>query len=587
MKKTLYESLVDYDMALLRALAEVRGAVLASHHRLTAAEELAQQLATPASLAIALADLSPAEAEALAALLAAGGWMEAPRFARRFGTPRKMGPGRLERQRPWLAPANPAEGLWYRALIFKGFRQTESGVGEVVYIPQDLLPALSSDGPRAGVRDTGVRVQPAPPPPHVQPASSDLVEDVFGVLVTVRNRGVRVKPDGSFHAGDLQAINALCVSPLPAALVADDGRLAFTLGLCRAARLVGLSQGRLTLKANPARAWLQATPDRRLLALQTAWRDDPDWNDLWHVPSLRPQPTGWKNEPRLARRQVLAFLAGCQPGAWVALDDFIAAVKASAPDFQRPDGDYTAWYIHGLDGQPLMGFEHWDQVEGALLRYLIGGPLHWLGVTDVGLPREAGPPTAFRLAGPSLALLELAPPAPAGSTPAPATPPALAVHGDFSVDLAPGASMVARFQLARFADFLGRQGDQVRYGLSPASLARARRQGIAGEQIGAFLARASGGRVPTGVTRALREWQARRGSARLEQGVVLRVDRPETLAALRRQPALARLLGEELGPRAVLVPQANLRQVRAWLAEQGYLEADARDWSQLLSNNVV
>ena len=83
--------------------------------------------------------------------------------------------------------------------------------------------------------------------------------------------------------------------------------------------------------------------------------------------------------------------------------------------------------------------------------------------------------------------------------------------------------------------------------------------------------------MPAGVTRALREWQARRGSARLEQGVVLRVDRPETLADLRRQPAIARLLGEELGPRAVLVPRANLRQVQAWLAEQGYLEADARD----------
>ena len=40
MKRTLRESLVDCDMALLRALAEMRGAVLTSNRRPTAADEL-------------------------------------------------------------------------------------------------------------------------------------------------------------------------------------------------------------------------------------------------------------------------------------------------------------------------------------------------------------------------------------------------------------------------------------------------------------------------------------------------------------------------------------------------------------------
>ena len=26
-----------------------------------------------------------------------------------------------------------------------------------------------------------------------------------------------------------------------------------------------------------------------------------------------------------------------------------------------------------------MGYQHWDQVEGALLRFLVSGPLYWLG----------------------------------------------------------------------------------------------------------------------------------------------------------------------------------------------------------------
>jgi hypothetical protein len=108
--------------------------------------------------------------------------------------------------------------------------------------------------------------------------------------------------------------------------------------------------------------------------------------------------------------------------------------------------------------------------------------------------------------------------------------------------------------------------------MSPRSLALARRGGITPEQISAFLARASGGRAPHKVLAALQRWGERSGSVRLEPGVVLRVDRPETLNALRREPAIAPLLGEVLGPQTVLVPRDNVGQVRRWLLEQGYLE---------------
>jgi hypothetical protein len=576
MKKTLRDSLVDYDMALLRALAEVRGAVLTSNRRLTAADELEAQLVTPASLAIALADLSEAESEALAALQAAGGWMEAPRFARRFGPIRRMGPGRLERERAWLSPANPAEGLWYRALIFMGFRQTEAGVVEVVYIPDDVfgsLPDLSPDESLAPETGRGLVLEPLPPPSNVSPADADVVvEDVFGVLVAVRNRDIHPKPDGSLAPKDLQAINALCVSPLPAADVAGDDRLGFITHLPCAAGLIALDQGRLALNPDPARAWLAASPGQRLSALQRTWRDDEGWNDLWRVPSLKPQPTGWKNDPVLARRQVLDFLAGCHPGDWYGLADLIEAVKEAAPDFQRPDGDYTAWYIHDPGGQPLMGFEHWDAVEGALLRYLVSGPLHWLGAVDLGFDAAPGQPTAFRLAESGLVLFEIAPlptGEPGGGSPESAD---LAVGDDFSVRVPPDSSLYTRFQLARFTDFLGREAGGVRYRLSPQGLARVQGEGITPDQIIAFLTRASGGRAPAGVLNDLRSWGERSGSVRLEPGVVLRVDHPETLKSLRREPAIARLLGEDLGPEAVLVPRANVKQVRRWLLEQGYLD---------------
>jgi hypothetical protein len=210
---------------------------------------------------------------------------------------------------------------------------------------------------------------------------------------------------------------------------------------------------------------------------------------------------------------------------------------------------------------------------------MICGPLHWLGVLDLGYEEAPGKPTAFRLAETGLSLLEHAPPPEAEPPPSQADAPArqagvpdLTVGDDFSVRVWLDASLYTRFQLARFADFLGREADHVRYRISPTSLARARRGDISLDQINAFLARASGGRVQAKVLDGLRSWVERSGSVRLEQGVVLRVDRPETLAALRRDPTVARLLGEVLGSQAVLVPRANVRQVRRWLAEQGYLD---------------
>jgi hypothetical protein len=148
----------------------------------------------------------------------------------------------------------------------------------------------------------------------------------------------------------------------------------------------------------------------------------------------------------------------------------------------------------------------------------------------------------------------------------------LLVRDDFSVWVARDSSLYTRFQLARFADFLGRETDGVGYRISSTSLARARRQGITQEQISSFLTRSSGGRTPPRVVEGVRKWYGRSGSVQLEQSTLLRVDRPEVLKALQEHAEIGPLLGERLGPQAVLVPRRNVEQVRRWLLKHGYLE---------------
>lgn len=562
MKKTLLESLVDYDMAMLEALARTRGAVIGSQQPLPAAKELAAQLLAPASVAIAVADLTPAELEALTALQTSDGWMESPRFVRRFGSVRLMGPGRLARERPWESPANAAEALWYRGLVFRGFRPTADGVVEVHYVPDDLL-ALLPPPPPAGV--TLPAVVATDVPPHTWPGAPDLVEDIFNVLVALRRRPLQLDAAGDLSGQDRRVINAVCARPLSEEQLAAGGRLAWLLSLCVAAGLTARINSRLVVSREGARAWLEAAPARRRHDLRTAWRDDENWNDLCHVPTLKLRATGWRNDPRLARRAVLRVLSACRPGTWYRLDDVVAAVKAGDPDFQRPDGDYSSWYVYGLDDQPLIGFEHWEAVEGALLRHLVTEPLHWLGVIDLGGPADGTAPTALRVSDSGAEFLaggDVDALAPAGGR--------FSVRDDFSVRVPLDASLYDRFQLARFADYVARDGETFVYRIAPAGVNLVGKQGVNAAQIGGFLMRATGRQVPQQVLDALARWQ-KAGAARLERALVLHVDTPELLQHLRRDEEIGALLGEAVGPASVIVPLANEQRVRRWLTEHGYL----------------
>jgi hypothetical protein len=82
----------------------------------------------------------PGEARlALDDLIQNQGRLPWPTFTRRYGVVREMGPGRRDRDQPYLKPVSPAEILWYRALIARAFFDTSSGPQEFAYIPDDLL----------------------------------------------------------------------------------------------------------------------------------------------------------------------------------------------------------------------------------------------------------------------------------------------------------------------------------------------------------------------------------------------------------------------------------------------------------------
>lgn len=563
--KTLKQCLIDYDMALLRAIAQRRGVELSSNRRREAAAQLAVALLDPESVAEAVAWLSPTEREALDALLIAGGRMQAALFTRRFGEIRAFGPGRLEREEPWRQPISPAEGLWYRGLIARAFDMVDEQATEFVFIPTDLQPLLPA--PPAG--PPPFTVEPTPPPPIVRDDGLAAAQDLCTFLAYLRNQSVVPLRDRSLKREDFARLG-------PRLLVAEDWRgaqregdlprLALLHYLARRLGLIQLVKRRLQPNPATAKSWLRSAPGQQLLALQEAWRDDERWNELWRLPALRCEDTGWRNDPRLARERVLGYLRRCPVGEWLSLESFIAAIKRADPDFQRPDGDYRSWYIRdAASGEYLMGFEHWDQVEGALIAHLISGPLRWLGVVALGYEDETETrPPCFRITPYGAAFLGLASPPPDPK------PEPVVITPDLKVRVPPATPLYDRFQLARISAWEA-SGEEFVYRLTPAALARALSEKVSVEQVLAFLERISGGRVPPNVSLALRGWAEKFGAVRLRRAVVLQVRKEITLQELRTLPQTAPYLGEILSPRAALVKEEDWPRLVKELEKLGYL----------------
>lgn len=570
--KRLQEVLVDYDMAQLQALAYKRSLTPPVSRGRDALSAFTDELLSPASIAITVADLSAEEKTALETLMAAGGFMPTPQFVRQYGSIRPMGTGKMLREAVWENPVGVTEGLWYRGLIFKGFHHTVNGPEEIFFIPADLQPLL----PFTPVPKPSFYVSLSTVPAHIQSSAAlPIREDLFNLLVYLQSTIVNLEPDQSFPADHRRAISALfCRAEASPAddfsAVALEHWFEFMLHLARRMDFLRTQARRLKLNTPVVKNWLNLTAWEQARRVQDAWRTDPTWNDLWHIPALRPQPTGWENSPMLGRSKILHYLGRLALDEWISLAAFVQAVKRTEPDFQRPGGDYKSWYLYNAQDEPLMGFEHWEAVEGALINHLIGTILFSMGVVDLGGPIDGAPPAVFKIT--RLGQAFFSPQQALAPVEAEEPLPLRFNSADFSVKVPLSFGLYDRFQLARLAERVKREDNRVIYRLTRQSYERALAQSITLEQMLSFLNRATRAQMPLALVEALRGWDRRTRTVLLESLVVIRVNEPDILAELRRHPQIGPLLGQSIDAKTVIVPQKNVPAVQDYLRSAGYLQ---------------
>jgi hypothetical protein len=549
----LFDSLLKQDIGFLRIIAELWGLELDSKNVDAAREKLTISLLDLNLLAELIDSLSPEADSAITALVNAGGRIPWPTFTRRFGEIREAGAGKRDRTKLHLNPTSAAEILYYRGLMARAFFDTEKGPQEFAYIPDDLFQLISH-------RDTESLRENQKESPSLRDSAAE--NKPMGRPASPGEKGTEILANDSVLDETTTLLAALRIGkPLESgSLLLDIRQLSVGLqSLLTAASLIEEK----TLHTEAVKTFLEASREEALKMLQDAWTESDQFNELRLMPSIICEGE-WKNQPQETREFLLNLLDAIPEDKWWSLNAFVRDVKQKYADFQRPAGDYDSWFIkRASDGQYLRGFEHWDEVDGALIRFFITGILHWLGQVDLSIAEGSREPTAFRIPKPDSQISKI-------------ENDKLHISSQGKITAPRLTPRVVRYQLARFCEWDEEKNGEYKYHITTNSLTRAKEQGLKAEHLLSLLTKHSEAGIPPTLVKALKRWEVNGTEARVQTQIILKVSRPEILEEMRKSKA-AKYLGEVLSPTTVIVNSGAIQKVIDALTELGLLSEVVAD----------
>jgi hypothetical protein len=551
---TIIQSIQGRDIGFLRIVARFWGVELVSNDTHSVAEELAAALLTPRFFIEMIGSLTANARSALEELAKADGKLSWADFSRRYGEIREAGPGRRDREEIYLQPASVSEELFYRSLLGRAFFDRPAGAQEFAYIPDDLIPLVPLPGHGKA---------PEKMIDHHKSKQTSTVEkdrSPMGRLASLKEReqplpvSDRILDDATTYLAALRMGFQAPETIIPVHLLKE---------FLSAAQIVVNG----TPQIEPVRHFLESTREEALEQLVIAWLNSQNFNELHLVPGLVCEGD-WSNQPRATREFLVGLVEAIPRNRWWSLAAFIHSIKEKYPDFQRLAGDYDSWFIKRLsDGVYLRGFGAWDHVEGALIRFLITGPLYWLGQVELATPEVNKIVSAFRVVQKDICEKRFI----HNSTVN--TIGKLHVSTQGKVIIPRSLSRATRYQVARFCVWDAEKPDEYRYQITTGSLMKAVEQGLKVNQLLGLLAKNSNSEIPPALIKAIKRWEDNGTEARLEVQTVLRVNRPEVLNELRQSKA-GRFLRESLGPVTVIIESGAQSKVLAALADLGLLAED-------------
>ena len=562
--KNLIATLTDYDAGMLPSLGEVWGIDTKSLKDEEIIAELKTVMLNPEKSEMVWETLDDTMRSAMQLLVSTSAYqMKTGQFERVFGEIRKLGRAKIKKEKPHKNPESVAEGLYYRGLISEGFDKIDDDLISFIYVPTDLVAVLPLhktmyehlEDEDEFPEEEFPSLQAIDEVKNIIPADTSIIDDMTTLLAYLQVFSGDIEGD-NFTPESMEAI-------MPYLLRQGDIRLSFLLGVGISANLITTQDGQAYPRRTEARQWLSASRAEQTRQLAQAWLESTSYRDMWHIPGLHPDDSGWAYDPVRARNSVIGLFTELVPEqGWSSVNALIDMIKEVEPDFQRPNGDYDSWYIRDATGEFLNGFESWDAVEGALIEFYMMGPMHWLGLMDVG-------DDAIRLTAYGRAFLQIAEWPQVKDEDHP-----VEIRDDGAILASRRVNRFERFQLARFTTWV-QAGDPYIYALDADSIQRANTQGINPQHIQAFVSRQLDGKpIPPPIITLLKNWQGGASSSvTFETLIVLRTTSPEAMDTIFNAPAYRRYLGARLGPMACVIREDQWAELRSALGEQG-IEVD-------------
>lgn len=482
----------------------------------------------------------PAEAlEAWKYLLLHHGRESWARFTRQFGELRVFGLARRERENPDLHPVSAVEMLWYRGLIGRAFMNTGKEPQEYAFIPDEFLILAKASASNA-------------PLPLPRPAA-----ETEKKVLTLANDAILD------HATEMLTAFRMGRSLETTHLPQRPAYLQFLTVLLTAAGLIGPDH---LPEPEKVKEFLSASRGDSLLLLYRTWRQEKQLNDLRMLPGLVCDGN-WTNDPLIPRELLENILLQLDPAVWWSIPSLLSQIKSQLPDFQRPAGDYDSWFIRAeKTNDPLRGFGNWDKVDGALLRYLLGGPLFWLGAVDIARAGKSSPPQAFRISEIGKRLLQSQLPSLSNSENG-----LITISSDGTIFADNQVPRAIRYQLGRFCEPIPGGKSENKYHLSAKSLRLAREQELHPTQLTQLLQQGHVKNIPQSLLEALERWEKYGSEVKVESVILLRLERPELMPILQKTPRISRCLTEILNNKTAIIKPGSLESLQQALAEIGLL----------------
>ena len=487
-------------------------------------------------------------------LILSEGQSEAETFEDSMGPFRVAGMDKILREKMWLSPVSVTEKLWYRGIIYRENRIVGNELKDCYILPDDLLSKFSSIiQPEAYVQTKSMSpvltVRPAIPSETANITAQDQnLPDVFCLAAALkRDEKPMVIPGIDMSESYKHFLEML---------LRDSGFFAAETDADTEAIRSFMIQNRISAQ----------------IRLTDIWRHSADYCELSEIEELTVSrlPVFDHTVPR---EHVIRMVSCLEPDVWWSINGFLNAVKSSFPEFLRNTFSDDQWRILDKDGNDLNGISSWFQLEGAFLRFLILGPLQWLGIIRIAYTgKEETEAAAFRISKSGLFLL-LESEKEQVSTEIMAKPnleqdlPGISIDG--IITCSSNVPRYFRYMCARYCDIesFSKHGT-ISFRITPSSLAGAAEKGLKCSSFLSMLKRFSRNKVPPALENMLSSADKMDPPAVIYNAVLLTIPDAGIFRELSETSRLEKWILQQINATTLIIDPKGIGDIRRFLMEK-------------------